>query len=357
MKSKFLGVLAVAALLVTSCSQKKYEKLEGGLDFRVIKGNGEVLKYGATFEFSANAIYSYKDSALVPADQRVNQIGNFDSTAMGPVFKAFKGAQVGDSIILRQSTDTMMKQNPTQMPPWIKKGQFIYRTFKIVAILKDSAAITAANERLALATKVADSLRFEKMKKEDEAKRAKQIVNDDKVITAYLAKNNIKATKTAMGTYIETITPGTGTITDSFAVTVKYTGRNFAGKVFDSNTDTAFKHVEPFTVYLFYPNQVIKGWEDALKQLGMGAKARLYIPSALAYGEEGRGAESGIGPNENLIFDMEVIGVEHRKTAQAKFDVMIKKEQEKMRQQQAMQQAMQQMQQQQQSGGQPQQPR
>jgi FKBP-type peptidyl-prolyl cis-trans isomerase len=51
---------------------------------------------------------------------------------------------------------------------------------------------------------------------------------------------------------------------------------------------------------------LIKGFEEGIKELSEGAKAKLFIPSALAYGNN---APPEIGPNANLIFDIEVLDV------------------------------------------------
>jgi FKBP-type peptidyl-prolyl cis-trans isomerase 2 len=53
------------------------------------------------------------------------------------------------------------------------------------------------------------------------------------------------------------------------------------------------------------PGNVIPGWADALMQLNNGAKATLYIPSSLAYGK--KGALPLIKPNENIVFEIEVV--------------------------------------------------
>jgi FKBP-type peptidyl-prolyl cis-trans isomerase FklB len=51
---------------------------------------------------------------------------------------------------------------------------------------------------------------------------------------------------------------------------------------------------------------VIRGWTEALQLMPVGAKWKLCIPSELAYGKSGRG---GIGPNETLLFDIELVGI------------------------------------------------
>ena len=54
-------------------------------------------------------------------------------------------------------------------------------------------------------------------------------------------------------------------------------------------------------------NGVIKGWQEALPLMKTGAKWQLFIPPELAYGE--RGAGTAIGPNEILIFDIDLLAV------------------------------------------------
>jgi FKBP-type peptidyl-prolyl cis-trans isomerase FklB len=84
-------------------------------------------------------------------------------------------------------------------------------------------------------------------------------------------------------------------------VTVHYNGTLLDGTKFDSSYDRG----EPAT---FPVNGVIPGWTEALQLMNVGSSYKLFIPSNLAYGE--RGAGGVIGPNETLIFDVELLGIE-----------------------------------------------
>ncbi len=83
-------------------------------------------------------------------------------------------------------------------------------------------------------------------------------------------------------------------------VEVHYTGKLIDGTVFDSSVDRGV----PAT---FGVTQVIPGWVEALQLMKAGSKWRLFIPSQLAYGPQGAGGV--IGPNQTLIFDVELLKV------------------------------------------------
>lgn len=83
-------------------------------------------------------------------------------------------------------------------------------------------------------------------------------------------------------------------------VTVHYRGTLIDGTEFDSS----YSRGTPATFPL---NRVIKGWTQGLSLMREGGKWELYIPSDLAYGTQGSGED--IGPNETLIFEVELIKV------------------------------------------------
>lgn len=83
-------------------------------------------------------------------------------------------------------------------------------------------------------------------------------------------------------------------------IEVHYRGTLIDGTEFDSS----YKRGEPITLGLA---NVIKGWQEALALMPVGSKWQVYVPSELAYGE--RGAGSTIGPNETLIFDIELLAI------------------------------------------------
>ncbi|MGZ4996929.1 MAG: FKBP-type peptidyl-prolyl cis-trans isomerase [Methylobacter sp.] len=123
--------------------------------------------------------------------------------------------------------------------------------------------------------------------------------------TAFLAENAKKPNiiTTASGLQYEVLTPGTGTVSPKATdnVTVHYKGTTIDGTEFDSS----YSRGEPATFPL---NRVIAGWTEGVQLMKEGAKYRFYIPSELAYGEQGAGR--AIGPNAALIFDVELIKIQ-----------------------------------------------
>ena len=79
-----------------------------------------------------------------------------------------------------------------------------------------------------------------------------------------------------------------------------YHGTMLDGTVFDSS-------IERGQAAIFPVNGVIQGWAEALQMMAVGTKWRLFIPSDLAYGQEGAGGL--IGSNATLIFDVELFEI------------------------------------------------
>lgn len=88
--------------------------------------------------------------------------------------------------------------------------------------------------------------------------------------------------------------------TASDKVKCHYHGTLINGTVFDSSVQRG----EPA---VFGVSQVIPGWVEALQQMEVGSKWRLFIPSELAYGEHGVG--EAIEPNSALVFDVELLDI------------------------------------------------
>jgi FKBP-type peptidyl-prolyl cis-trans isomerase FkpA len=293
--------LAVAVLFV-SCGGGSYKKTKGGILYQIVSGDkGDVIKNGEFFEIQiGQTIYKTGKKDTTLSDPNVvppNQVVPMDSTSLPPDFYTiFKQIRKGDSIIVRQSTDSIIKSSMGNVAPFLKKGGFIVTTYKILNIFKTKTAADSAGMALMM-----------QQRQKDSVNRIAQLVKDDQVIKDFLAKNNITAVKTEKGCYVQILEPGAGAKPDSGKqVSVMYNGLTFDGKKFDSNIDTSFKHTDPlqFTIGQL---GMIAGFEDGVKQIAKGGKAKIFVPSSLAYGAQGN--PPAIKPNENLIFEVELINI------------------------------------------------
>jgi FKBP-type peptidyl-prolyl cis-trans isomerase len=126
-----------------------------------------------------------------------------------------------------------------------------------------------------------------------------QLQEDIQKIDEYLNENNITAIRSSSGLRYVIVDEGLGSNpVRGNLVKVSYIGKLFDGTVFDQGTIS----------YTHGVGQVISGWDEGLSYIGERGKITLYIPSVMAYGNIGKG--DLIGPNENLIFDIELLSVQ-----------------------------------------------
>jgi len=140
------------------------------------------------------------------------------------------------------------------------------------------------------------------------AKRDALAEKNKKEGEAFLAENKNKEGVTTLpsGLQYKVLREGKGKspkATDT--VVAHYRGTLINGTEFDSS----YPRNEPASIRL---NSVIKGWTEALPLMKEGAKWRLFIPTELAYGENGAGP---IEPNAALIFEIELISVNQETAA------------------------------------------
>jgi len=148
-------------------------------------------------------------------------------------------------------------------------------------------------------------MKFQQEMTAKQAEKTKQFAEiNKKEGEAFLAENKKKeGVKTLpSGLQYKVITDGKGKKPkESDTVTTHYRGTLIDGTEFDSSA----KRGQPAT---FPVKGVIKGWTEALQLMKEGSKWQLFIPSDLAYGDRGAGAQ--IGPNATLIFEVELISIQ-----------------------------------------------
>ncbi len=137
-------------------------------------------------------------------------------------------------------------------------------------------------------------------KKKMEASAEKNLAEGKAFLAENAKKDGVKTLPS--GLQYKVIEAGSGKMPEAGDnVTVHYRGTLIDGSEFDSS----YSRGEPAT---FKSDRVIAGWTEALQLMKEGAKWQLFIPSELAYGQRGAGAQ--IGPNSTLIFDVELLSVQ-----------------------------------------------
>jgi FKBP-type peptidyl-prolyl cis-trans isomerase len=145
-------------------------------------------------------------------------------------------------------------------------------------------------------------------KQEEKMKHASE--NNKKEGEAFLAANKTKEGVVTLpsGLQYKILKEGAGPKpTASDTVVCNYRGTLINGTEFDSS----YKRGEPAT---FPVGGVIKGWTEALQLMPVGSKWQLFIPSDMAYGTRGAGAD--IGPNATLIFEVELLSIQSKEAPQ-----------------------------------------
>lgn len=293
-------LVSVATLVSCKGGMKEFKTLKSGLQYKIVDDKKGDKKAVIGSMISMHVVTKVKDSVLFdsrkmndnkPIETQVNA-----PTGVGDIMEVFPELTEGDSVVMQINSDSLFKDPQQQRPPFIKPGDMLVFTVKL--------------------EKVQTKEEFEKAKAETSKV---QLEADQKQINDYLTKNGLTAQKTESGMYYIITKPGAGpNATAGQEISMNYTGTLLDGTKFDSNEDPAFQHVEPFS-FVLGQGMVIRGWDEGIALLNKGAKAKLLIPSPLAYGERSMPASpanaKGIPANSPLIFDVEVKNISEPKTA------------------------------------------
>jgi FKBP-type peptidyl-prolyl cis-trans isomerase len=306
-----------ALFLVLSCTDISYKKTKSGLEYKIFPGSskGENMKVGEFVKF--NYKITVKDSTIVDSYGIMPGFDIVDSPGRKYDFsEILRLMKVGDSAVTFQLFDSLLAANPNMNVPFMKKGDKLKTTIKILQVFKTRELVMANYQ-----------------KEIDDAKN-KQINQ----LKKYLSDNSIQTTE-INGVFVEIKEKGTGQAIDSGKlVSIRYTGSNLEGKSFDSNIDSTKSAskglpMEPFS-FVAKGGGAIQGMTNGIMAFNKGGKGRLFIPSYLGYGPQG--SPPLIKPNEHLIFYVEVVDVKDQ-PKQPENQPTMEQLQEQIRQQQGQQ--------------------
>ena len=220
--------------------------------------------------------------------------------------EAFALLHPGDSAVFRFNADSLFKPQGRPVPGFLK------RSGNVIVINVKADKLITQQEESAMEQTLQQKM-MEQQQKQMLAYAETQNKKDEVTLQDYLKKNNLTPTgKTPGGVYYIITQPGNGTKPKAGQqVSLQYRGTLLDGKEFDSSA----KHGgQPFS-YATGRGQVIPGWDEGVAVLSKGAKATLLVPSSLAYGERGAGAD--IPANSPLRFDVELVDIKDAPAAPA----------------------------------------
>jgi FKBP-type peptidyl-prolyl cis-trans isomerase FkpA len=277
------GMVAIAA----SCNSVDFKKTKGGMPYKLFPSkSGAKVEVGKFVKM--NMEFRVKDSLVNTTFDKLPAYFPIQaSTQTYDISEIFTTLKEGDSVYAEQVMDTFIKKNPAmlQQTPY-RNGDKIVTKLKVLKVFNTA----------------------EEARQDEEKERMAYVKKEEVAIKNYLSKNNItNAQRTPSGAYVQVLSAGTAPqVIAGKYVNVKYKGQTIEGKVFDTNIDNSFGHTDPLG-FMVGAGQMLKGFDEGVQMLSKGGKARLFIPSMLAYGATPPSPD--IKPFDHLIFDVEVLDI------------------------------------------------
>jgi FKBP-type peptidyl-prolyl cis-trans isomerase len=296
-----IAMVSVIINILVSCDQCFYKTTSTGLQYKIEKKgegpkpkNGELLLIDIISKTEdGKAVQEYPDIVVKYQDS------NFQ--ADGGIYEAISMLKKGDRFIFKLPAKKAFRPTKDQL----KENTLLYTHVYLKDIIINEQQLEQLQK---------EQLKAMLEKRNDYIE--KQLPKDLEIINNYLVKNQIKASATNSGLRYVIDKPGKGANPKpGNTVKVHYTGRTLEGKIFDTsiaevaqknNMYDARRRYEPLE-FRIGEGGMIEGFEEGVKLLKKHAKAHLFLPSVLAYGEAE--LSSHIKAHSNLIFEVELVDI------------------------------------------------
>jgi len=306
---KFL-VMALAAMLFYACGSNEKET-PSGLKFTLLKKGdgvlanpGEYLRVGLRYTDKNDSVWRDNSKDDFPT---IIPIPDLDAVeAESDVEQLLRMLSTGDSVVFTIRAESIFQdtwQRP--LPPGVEADDPFVFHISVYEIINQEQ-LGALQEEL-----------YQKQLANNMKMMSEQLEIDAEIIDEYLSANNISASQTPSGVRFVITKQGSGAKAQSGqTVSVNYAGYVLNGAYFDTSIkkiaedkgiyNAGREPYEPFSLTIDMDN-VIQGWQEALKELNKGAKGTFYIPSSLGYGPQR--LNEIIVENAILVFDIEMLDI------------------------------------------------
>jgi len=273
-----------------------------GASYQIVSAHpGDRIKLNDVITFNL-AIKTEKDSVLMSSYDRgkpfTAQVQ--PSQSIDDLMDIFPQLALNDSVRIIIPSDSLFKNREQDRPPFLAKNASVIYLLKIERVQTLDEAIA---EKKAEEAKIKEG--SDKLKAEEAAR-----------ISKYVSTLGPTVKTTASGLRYQITKPSAKPKPlPGDTLLVNYIGKTLEGKVFDTNLQEeaqkagVFQQGRPYEPFQFVVKHgdVIPGWDEGFLLLNQGSKARLIIPSKLAYGENQSGPD--IAPYSPLVFDVELISI------------------------------------------------
>jgi len=280
------GLLTGLLLFSASCSngQKGFKKTDTGLMYKFHVQNEDGRQPVEGEYLLLKLVMRSADSVFFNSIEMTNefflpyQVPQY----AGDIYEGFNMMRVNDSATFMLDAEQFFNTTWNQpLPEFLEPGSKVFADVILLNVQTEEQIMAARMQ-------------------EEEGRKTNEAIER----AAYLEANNITVEPTASGLYFVEIEKGTGPrATAGNRVRVHYTGTLLNGNQFDSSVDRG----EPFE-FMLGARQVIMGWDEGIAMMNVGGKAKLIIPSEIAYGSQSRGER--LPAYSTLVFEVELLGVE-----------------------------------------------
>ncbi len=287
----------LALLFLISCHQPGWKETASGLKYKIVRNsNGEKLINGHYlylnmdyYDENDSLLFTYRDKGIPVTIQYLDSVWNHN----GQIYEGLKKLKVGDSAIFKVNCENLyLVSFRGSIPYGLDPKSEI--TFNIGV----ENMSTAEEFRLWYANLIL------KKKEDTRIKKEQQLYEDIASIDEYMEMNGFIPLEHESGLRYIVQKEGEGRKpTAGDHVTIHFKGELLDGSLLDSSYD----HDAPID-FTLGSGAVIEGWEIGISLMSKGAVYTFYIPSTLAYGENGLGEL--IKPNSILVYEIELLEIE-----------------------------------------------